>query len=118
MKHIKTYESENKKYEKFDYILINIPYNYSGNMYFTDFINNNIGIIMYNFSVDASRVSNYISKPGDLVWYVEILYTNVPDNIKGYFMNSILRTTDEYIVKISKNIDDLNSILASNKYNL
>ena len=120
MKHIKQYEETKtikSKYNNGDYILINIPHDYSGSLLLTKFINNNIGILIDNGSVNADRVGEK-GDENNLVWLLEIKYNNIPDNIKKYFMNSIIRTSNKYIVAIGKNISDVETILNAKKYNL
>lgn len=126
MKHLKTYENaiNNKKYEIGDYMLINIPYDYSGNQEYTDFINNNIGKLIKIWSIEAHRVGEKGDEKG-LVYYIELKYTNIPKNLKYMFLDTddeekdcMKRTTDKYLVDFSSKKEDIEALLVANKYNL
>ena len=126
MKHIKTYENLKDKYQVGDFVLINIPYDYSGNHKYTEFINNNIGKLIKTWSVEANRVGEKGDENG-LAHYIEIKYNNIPSHIKYMFNhtddekkehNCMMRTNDNYLVSFGKTIEELKMRLSANKYNL
>lgn len=115
-----------KPYKINDYVLINIPYDYSGNQEYTDFINNNIGKLIKIWSIEAHRVGEKGDEKG-LVYYIELKYTNIPENIINMFLDTddekkekdcMKRTTDNYIVDFSSKKEDLEALLDAKNYNL
>ena len=116
MKYIKKFERV-RNYKIGDYILINIPFDYSGSIKYTEFINNNIGQITEFGSVEAKRVG----EPGDadgLAYTIEIEYNNIPESIIDMFSDiNIMSASEKYIVEFGTK-KELESILSANKYNL
>lgn len=104
-----------KQYNIKKYILIKISLDYSGNQVFVDFINNNIGKLSQQFIVNGNRVGE-----DEDVCFLEIIYKNIPQNIKAYFNgnNNMLRITTKHLVEHSDNIDDLKAILTAKKFNI
>ena len=109
MKYIKKYDDVNySKPEVGDYILIK-----SGSKFedVENFIDYNIGKIV--------KLNEFL---------VHVVYKDVPSIIRSYFLDNIYDFSDEYeylydfylwkIVAFSKNKEDLELILNSNKYNM
>jgi len=114
MKHLKTLETISNDPQIGDYVIIK---SYSPVDEVNDFINNNIGQI-----IDISQSKYSFSK-----YRLSIIYDNIPSEIKQYFENNNIKGTfydgfRDYkfsdIIEYSKNKEDLEIILSSNKYNL
>jgi len=109
MKHLKTFENINthlrtqKEEPKVgDYVICKEIYSTYPDV--KKFTINNIGTIIST------------SEPYPFVYL--IAYENVPYNIKYYFENDTLYMSFKEIVEYSENKEDLEAILAANKYNL
>ena len=113
MKHLKSFENNNQEPEVGDYVICEDCVSLEEE--FKNFMCNNIGLI-----VEINPNTNYP---------YTLYYENIPDNIIDGF-SCVLNNNYEYdykclramsreeIIHFSKNKEDLETILASNKYNL
>jgi hypothetical protein len=114
MKYIKKYEKINNKLEIGDYVVLNdTTYTYNSDFsVFSNFLNNNVG-----------RISDIKLRVTGNVYDID--YFNVPTDLRSYFsMNKNtgtlygMSTPEDEIIFSSKNKNDAELFIQTNKYNL
>lgn len=119
MKYIKTYEDNNDQLELYEYVICKDDINYNDN--------NDTHAKYINFL--ETNIGKYISKGVSDYYCYNILYKNVPENIRDYFDGKInhkvypedyqiFRASKNDIIYHSSNNKDLEIIIHQDKYNL
>jgi len=106
MRYIKTFEKKKRKPEQFDYVVC-LP----GGI---DFVEDNFGQIIHN--------ELFVNPDGQMELFYYVEYKNVPEKLKENFENyygaDCFIVIEDEILYWSKNKEDVESYLATKKYNL
>ena len=127
MKYIKQYETLNNEPKVGDYVLCYYP-DHVNQTYIEfiddelrEFLNNNVGVIIPEYINNVGRICPDYLTPRERTQWVYVKYENIPkdlNKINLMALSPMIILSKSFIIAHSPNKEDIEAILASNKFNL